>query len=116
MNAQDVASRIRKYKYNFSNEKELQAGINLALSGCDENFVRESPLGEAGIIDFFFLGGIGVEVKIKGSKMSVMRQLARYAKRPEIAALILVTTRNQLRAMPPELNEKEITVVYIGGL
>jgi hypothetical protein len=110
----DVAGVLRSYRFSFTDESELHLGIGKALAEAGINFEPEYGLGDAGRIDFF-IDGLGVEVKIKESRNSVMRQLMRYAKHDKITSLILVTTRNQLRAMPIALNGKEITVVYIGG-
>jgi len=110
----NVAGVLRSYRFSFCDEAELHLGIGKALTEAGVRFDPEYHLDDAGRIDFF-IDGLGIEVKIKESRNSVMRQLMRYAKHDAITSLILVTTRNQLRAMPSHLNGKEITVVYIGG-
>ncbi len=89
-------------------------GIGRVLREAGIEYEPECRLDDLGRVDFL-IDGIGIEVKIKEGRASVMRQLGRYAKHEKIVSLILVTTRSQLRAMPPHLNGKEITVVYIGG-
>lgn len=117
VSAESIVAILKSHRYSFADEKELQAGIWKAIENDFQHIVeREFELGDAGVIDFYRVDGLGIEVKIKGSRVAVMRQLARYAKRDEIKRLILVTSRSQLRAMPPELNGKKITVVYIGGI
>ncbi len=112
----DIAGLIRSYKFGFTNEAELQMGIGRVLTESGVSFKPEYRLDDAGRIDFFItVDGLGIEVKIKEGKNAVMRQLMRYAKHDAITSLILVTTRTQLRAMPPCLNGKDLIVVYIGG-
>lgn len=107
----DLVSLLKKHRFNYSNEKDLQEGIASLLIQNGIWFTRETPLGEAGIIDFMLLEGIGIEVKIKGSPVEVARQLLRYAGHREITQLILVTGRTRLGKLPPKLFGKPITVV-----
>jgi hypothetical protein len=44
-------------------------------------------------IDFMVLDCIGVEVKTKGSRMDIYRQLERYSKHDSVAGIILVTSK-----------------------
>jgi len=61
-------------------------------------------------------GTIGLEVKIGGAVMSVLRQLARYAESPKLSSLMLVTTRPQHKIMPCHLQGKPLLVVMLDGL
>ncbi len=109
-----IASTIKSYRYAYSNEKEFQDGIGRALAGAGIKFSREHVLSERDTVDFL-VQDIGIEVKIKGAPFSVIRQLCRYAEHDAVGALILVTARNQLRAMPALLNGKSVSVIYVGS-
>jgi len=91
----DVADAIRGGQpYQFTAEKELQDGIERVLVAVFGDEVhRECRIGNAGrlIIDFL-VGGVGVEVKVKGSPESVARQLVKYSNSPMVSELLLVST------------------------
>jgi hypothetical protein len=106
-----VIETLGSFKFTYDNEIELQDGIAAAFTGCEILFEREARLGDDLKIDFMIPGGIGVEVKIKGSPSDVARQLLAYANRPEITCLILVTARAALSRLPPILLGKKLYVV-----
>ncbi len=112
-----VAATLRiifsQYNFSYCNEKKLQDGIELALSSSGIEFAREKTL-KSGIIDFV-LGDVGVEVKTKGSKVAVLRQLGMYADDDRISSLVLVTTRYQLCAMPDKIGKCDLSVIRIGN-
>lgn len=113
MTLKAVVASLRKRRFNYQNEKDLQAGIEAALSADKIDFVREHPLGDAGTVDFFVGGFLGVEVKIKGSPSEVARQLLRYAGRDDVKALVLVTGRAALSALPTRLMGKPLHLVEL---
>lgn len=109
-----VAKAIRSYKFNYSNEKELQEAIGHVLTTASIPFEREKILPEDfGTIDFLLDGKIGLEIKIKGSPSAVTRQLLRYFKCPVVEELILVTGRAKLGNLPKSILNKRLTVVSI---
>lgn len=108
-----VIASLRTRRFNYQNEKDLQAGIEEALKADRIDFVREHPLGDAGIVDFFVGGFLGVEIKIKGSPSEVARQLLRYAGRDEVKALVLVTGRAALSALPGTMLGKPLMLVEL---
>lgn len=114
----DLVTLLKSHRFNYSSEKDLQAGIETLLNERGYLYEREASLGDAGVIDFLLIGafgvergGIGIEVKIKGSPAEVARQLLRYAERNEINEIILVTGRARLGKLPETLHGKPITVV-----
>jgi len=107
-----IVEAIRSHRFNFTNEAELQQGIALALAAEKIPFLREQTITGAGRIDFW-IDYIGVEVKIDGGRSEILRQLMRYAKKDAIHELILVTTKNRHRAMPPTINNKKLFVIYL---
>jgi len=98
---------LRSYRYDLSSERSLQDGIERVLREESIEFERECVLGPGEHIDFL-IGGIGVEVKIKGSLSSVTRQLMRYALSERITAVLLVTSRMQHAALPGTLRGKPV--------
>lgn len=108
-----VIASLRKRRFNYQNEKDLQAGIEAVLQADGFEFVREHALGDAGTIDFLVAGFLGVEVKIKGSPSEVARQLLRYAGCPEVKGLVLVTGRAALATLPSVLLGKPLALVEL---
>lgn len=109
----DLVAALRRCQFNFSHEVDLQDGIEEVLKSQGYGFERERRLGAAGVIDFLVAGGIGIEVKIKGSPVLVIRQLLRYAECMEVQELVLVTARSRLGDLPAELMGKKVTVVSL---
>lgn len=111
--AKRLVGSLRKRRFIYQNEKDLQAGVETILKEDGFDFVRECQLGDAGIIDFFVGGFLGIEIKIKGSPSEVARQLLRYAGRDEVKSLVLVTGRSLLSSLPSELLGKPLTLVEL---
>lgn len=86
-----VHHTLMQYRLSIANEKETQRDIEFLLTQAKIPFEREKTLGEAGIIDFLVDDTIGLEVKIKGTKMAIYRQCKRYCLSPQIDHLILAT-------------------------
>lgn len=108
-----LVGSLRKHRYNYHNEKDLQAAIETVLKADKFSFEREFQLGDSGIVDFFVGGFLGVEIKIKGSPSEVARQLLRYAVRKEVKALVLVTGRSALSVLPTDLLGKPLHLVEL---
>ncbi len=109
-----VVLALRKRRFNYSGEKELQEGVEQVLSEEAIPFEREKILPDgAGTIDFLVDGRIGIEIKIKGSPSEVTRQLLRYCECVQVGELVLVTARVTLGKLPPEILGKKLTVVNL---
>lgn len=54
-----------------------------------------------------------IEVKTKGSRAEVVRQLDRYAAHDQVTGLLLVTSLAKLRVMPSTLRGKPVSVLWI---
>jgi hypothetical protein len=105
----DLLNFFKKNRFSLEDEKTLQAEIALKLATEDRfphrlPYLREFRLDDHSIIDFLVNENIGIEVKLKGSAMSIFRQCERYCQFPAIEALILLT--NKSMALPPEINGK----------
>jgi len=95
-------------------EEHLQQDIARALVRLGIPFEREPRLSGKDRPDFM-VGGVAVEVKIKGGVTEVTRQLSRYAQHERVSELLLVTSRMQLVAVPTELNGKPVRVAMQWG-
>lgn len=97
----------------FGRELAMQNAVAQALAVLGTTVAREFDLGPgAGRIDFFLEAeGIGLELKVKGSPAEVAAQLFRYAECPQVTALILVSGRIRLGALPPQIANKPVTVL-----
>lgn len=94
-------------KLSLHDEKTLQREIAALLP----TFVREYRLSPNDVIDFFLLG-VGIEVKIKGSRRQIYEQCKRYCQFSRVECLILVTNRTM--GLPKEINGKHCYVVNLG--
>jgi hypothetical protein len=110
-----VATALRRHRFRFGAEHELQEGIAQVLSTASIAFRREVRLSDEDRIDFLCEGGVGLEVKVDGSLAALTRQLHRYAQSAEVRALVVVTSRVRLSALPREINGKAVEVVTLAG-
>ncbi len=106
---------ISGFKFSFLDEKEFQSEIQSVLTLSGVSFSREHRLDDRSIIDFLVDGGIGVEIKIDGSRHAIMRQLFRYLSHEKVKSLILLTPRRSFANMPNESNGKKISVILAGN-
>ena len=68
-----VLQTLKTRRFSMTNEKKTQLQLYEILKPMD--FLREHRLDKENIPDFFHLQhGIGIEVKIKGSKKDIYRQ------------------------------------------
>lgn len=94
-----LVANLQRYRWPIGVELDVQNAVAEWLRRRDVRYEREYHLREADIIDFYFPDHhIGLELKVKGSPASVMRQLQRYARSPEVDALILMTGHAALAA------------------
>lgn len=105
---------MSKYAYSFDNEEELQFGIEQVLIQNNIKFERELRLDSKSRIDFF-IDGIGIEVKIKGTFNNLLRQVHRYVQYKEIKSLIIVTNRSKFNNIPTVINNKRVILLYLLG-
>jgi hypothetical protein len=108
-----IVEAIRTHKFTYVTEKELQEGIAQVFQKRNIPFEREKRIGENEVIDFLVAGGIGLEVKTKGSPSDVARQLLAYAACESVKELVLVTGRARLGKLPEELLGKKIHVITL---
>lgn len=134
--AGDVAAAMRRHRFRFSNEDQLQRGIAAAMTAAfsDSEVRREVTLADVGDLEAVYQGDglmlagrqklgrvdlmvdrIAVEVKVAGSADAARRQLRRYAESREVDGLVLVTNQVTHGDGDGELNGKPLVVVSLIG-
>jgi hypothetical protein len=108
---QPILQTLRSRRYPLFDEKETQRAIAAAFAEDGIVVERERRLGTGDIIDFV-AGAFAIEVKVKGQKTAIYRQLARYAKRPEIEAIVLAS--NLAMGLPQVIEGKPAFFVHLG--
>jgi hypothetical protein len=88
----------------MESEKNLQNQIYLRLAKEIKMIDREVHLDKSNIIDFVADSGVGIEIKLKGSKKEIFFQCERYASFPAIQQLVLVT--NKAMTLPATISGK----------
>ena len=101
--AQAIIDTLSRFAFHGQTEADYQKGIELALSRTGTDVAREAVLSPRNRIDFLS-GTVGIEVKTRGSRAAIIRQLGRYAREPRIEALILATpSRKILAGLPADI-------------
>lgn len=113
MSASAIAEALRRYRFTYCNEDQLQEGIAAALVEEGFEVEREVRLPGLGRIDLL-VGRVGIEVKVAGTPIEVASQVARYAFCEEIDGLVLVTSRPRHR-IPAIANGKPVETVQLAG-
>lgn len=108
----DVCASLEAQTFPIHTEEALQTALAGVLGPL--GFVREHVVS-AGRLDFFREeDGTAVEVKIKGSKLDLLRQVGKYAECEEINTVIVVTAKPSLgNDLPETLDETPIHVVKL---
>lgn len=113
--AKEIVHLLRTQRFPMDTEKILQAAIDRFLRSLKDGSLivqREFHLNDKNIIDFLIDEHIGIEVKIKGSKRSIYKQVERYAAIEGIKELILIT--NNPMGFPEQINGKDCYVLNLG--
>lgn len=97
-------SAIDKKRYTLSDEKKVQIELLHHIKNAGFEVKREVRLDQKNIIDFMLDGEIGVEVKIKGSCVAILRQCERYCEFDSIKTFILISSKSM--GFPKEINGK----------
>lgn len=111
----ELIELLRSYQIPFGNEAAMQEGIEQILKAEGVKYSREHVFGPRDRIDFL-IGRIGLECKVDSSKAVVAAQLLRYAERPEIDGLILVTSRHTHAFPQTELGGKPFKAIRVVNL
>lgn len=111
MTPQQLVQFIQARRFPLTSEKPLQAAIAGEFAAAGIQYEREVDLGGGDIIDFM-VGGVGIEVKIKGQRRAIYYQCARYCEHAEVQALVLAT--NAAMGMPEKVNGKPVFIANLG--
>jgi hypothetical protein len=111
----DVRAAIALGAYRYADELELHRGIEAALHAAGLRSTPEVRLTPHDRIDFL-VDRVGVEVKVKGTRDALHRQLLRYAASPRVDALLVVTTIRAHRGLPGRIGGKPVHLIVIGGV
>lgn len=85
-----IIQLLTTHRLPLSDEKLLQAEIAGVFSAAGLAYRREVHLGPRDIVDFM-VGSVAVEIKIKGARRAIYRQLERYCNYTEVGAIVLAT-------------------------
>lgn len=114
-----IIDLLNRGRFPLADEKVLQAEMASAFTDAGVLFKREVTLAPGDIVDFLVidmqevrLSGIAIEVKIKGSRRNIFKQLQRYCAHPTVREIILATT--VVMGLPETINGKPATVVNLG--
>ena len=103
---------LTSHRMPLSDEKALQASIAEAFTTLSVPFRREVHLGPRDIVDFMVCDDIAIEVKIKGARRAIFRQVERYCGYDAVGSLLLAT--NVPMGLPETLCGKPISVASLG--
>lgn len=94
---------LSAYRIHALDERFCQEAIEKALIEQGVDFEREARLSPRDRIDFL-VGSIGIEVKVKGTRSEIIRQLGRYARSERVQEIVLASTvRRVLYQVPSEV-------------
>lgn len=112
-----VAETLPRFAYRFANEVVLHEGMAQVLTEAGIEFQREVVAGPKDRFDFLVAPGIVIEAKIKGSLSQALTQIARYAARSDVTAVVLVTTRfwGNAGAKVDQLHGKPVRIIKLTG-
>ena len=102
----EIVAALRPLRLPLSDEIRLHQHMADAFDSAGIGYQREVRLSPRDRVDFL-VGTVGIEVKIKGGKRDIFRQLERYAEHDGVGALLLVS--NVPMGLPPTINGKPVT-------
>ncbi len=127
----NIVRLLERRRWPLSSEKPLQDALakELAFLGLDvQREVRlsrdaaahdagallapEAPAPVTDIVDLM-ISDVAIEVKVKGAKREIFRQVERYCAYPQVAALILATRKSM--SLPAFIAGKPCYVAWLGS-
>lgn len=107
-----VLQVLRTFTPRTGPEHILAEDVRKALTNAGISFQGEAQL-KTGRVDLR-VGPIAIELKVKGSTPTVLRQLQRYTRDPAVDSIILVTTSRKMAVtMPTTIGPKPLVVVHL---
>lgn len=103
----DISTDLERATLVYADEIQLHEQIGQVLDASGFEYEREVRLADGlGRIDFVVEGCLGIEVKIKGSRRDVYRQVRLYTLSSVLEGVLLVTTRSQHAGIAKELERE----------
>lgn len=109
--AKKIIDVLSVVKFDLHNEKSLQEQVFKALISSGVNVQKEYRLDKENIPDFY-VEGIAIEAKIKGSRPAIFKQCSRYCGFEQVKELILITNRSM--GFPDQINGKPCYTINLG--
>lgn len=91
----NIVKLVEMNRCPLNDEKTTQERLGEVFKAAGLNVQREHRLSGADIPDFM-IDGIIVEVKIKGQRTAMLRQLLRYAEHADVHGIVLATSKSIL--------------------
>ena len=85
-----ICDAIAAWRIRVSSEDQAQADVEEALRRAGLTFEPQKRLTASDRLDVF-CEGVAIEIKVKGSRPAILRQITRYAALPEVGGTVLVT-------------------------
>lgn len=107
---------LKGYRFRTTSERELQDGIGQALTAAGISFEREKRLSAYDRPDFF-IDGLVIEVKCKGTWRAGLSQAMRYSEHGDVTEVALIGTCRWLdmRGMPQKVSGKPLHFLKLRG-
>lgn len=102
---------IETHRCPLTDEKLTQAALETMFLDAGLDVKREHRLSKSDIPDFY-IDGIVVEVKIKGARAAIGRQLQRYATHETVTGVLLATAVSVV--LPSVINGKPARAASLG--
>ena len=90
MSARKLAEYLYGRTYRLGSERLMQDDVERAFKQDEIEYEREKVLGPGDRVDFL-VGGIALELKIKGRPAQIVKQIERYATHDAVDSIVLLT-------------------------
>lgn len=114
MGLEQLSSLLAGFRYRFTDERDLQDGIERVLRSSGSPYRREPVLSAPDRPDFL-VDDIAIEIKIQGSLSQLLRQVSRYATHDEVHGILVVGTPVWLVQVPGEIVGKPMASLRLLG-
>jgi len=106
-----IVDLLTSHRLTLSDEKALQEEMAAVFLKADLAFRREVRLSADDRVDFLVNEACAVEVKIKGSRRAIFRQLERYCEHDQVCELVLAT--NIPMGLPDDICGKPVAIANL---
>lgn len=107
-----LCTAMGRYRIPASSEAEAQRGVEMALTAAGIPFEPQRVIAAGERLDLM-CDGVAIEIKVRGSRTAIMRQLERYASHPDVTGTILVTA-TAWPLLSGEIGDKPFRAVLLG--